>query len=78
MEHGTCGRSQAQWAEFGLAAEYKSMGFGCAGRDWMPYSALIDTLDAPEVMPAGAMNSTEWTNGRGNPVAHASEVCREV
>ena len=43
----------------------------------MPYSALIGAIDAPDVMPAGGMNSTEWVNGAGQPIARTSETRRE-
>lgn len=62
---------------YALAPEYRRAGFGCPGRDWMPFSAMLGALDAPDVMPAGAMNSTEWTNGRGQAVASTNEITRE-
>ena len=33
-------------------------------------------IDAPETLPAGAMNSTEWVNGRGHAVGRQSEIRR--
>lgn len=33
-------------------------------------------LDAPEVLPSGAMNRTEWVNGRGDAIVHQSECHR--
>lgn len=33
-------------------------------------------LDAPGIMPAGSMNSTEWRDGRGNLLARQSETYR--
>jgi hypothetical protein len=33
-------------------------------------------IDAPDWLPAGAMNSTEWTNGRG-PIPAQTTVTRE-
>jgi len=35
-------------------------------------------LDAPMVMPAGSLNSTEWRNGRGDAIVAATEVRRDA
>lgn len=75
---GTGAPRELQATHFTLATDYRSASFGYVGRDWMPYSALIGAIDAPDVMPAGAMNSTEWVNGLGRPVARASEIRREA
>ncbi len=74
---GTGAPRELQGAFFKLDRDYRHAGFGCVGRDWMPYDALICAIDAPDVMPAGATNSTEWTTGAGRPVAHTNEVRRE-
>lgn len=34
-------------------------------------------LDAPETIPAGSTNSTEWRNFRGEPLARPTEIERE-
>ena len=60
---GTGAPRELQGAHFNLDRDCRSVGFGRAGSDWMPYSALIGAIDAPDVMPAGAMNSTEWAMG---------------
>lgn len=74
---GTGAPRELQGAFFKLDRDYRHAGFGRVGRDWMPYDALICAIDAPDVMPAGATNSTEWTTGAGRPVAHTNEVRRE-
>lgn len=74
---GTGAPRELQGAHFTLAPDYRSASFGRAGMDWMPFSALIESIDAPDVMPAGAMNGAEWTNGRGQAVAHTNEITRE-
>lgn len=74
---GTGAPRELQGAHFTLDRDYRSVSFGRAGGDWTPYSALVGAIDAPDVMPAGAMNSTEWVNGTGQPVAHTSETRRE-
>ena len=74
---GTGAPRELHGAHFTLDRDCRSVGFGRAGSDWMPYSALIGAIDAPDVMPAGAMNSTEWVTGAGRPVAHTSETRRE-
>ena len=74
---GTGAPRELQGAYFTLDRDCRSASFGRAGSDWMPYSALIGSIDAPGVMPAGAMNSTEWVNGAGQPVARTSETRRE-
>ena len=74
---GTGAPRERQCAFFTLDRDYRHVSFGCIGRDWMPYDALINSIDAPDVMPAGAMNSTEWTSGAGRPIAHTNETRRE-
>ena len=74
---GTGAPRELQGTHFTLDCDCRSASFGRAGSDWMPYSALIGSIDAPGVMPAGAMNSTEWVNGAGQPVARTSETRRE-
>ena len=74
---GTGAPRELQGAHFTLDRDCRSVSFGRAGSDWMPYSDLIGAIDAPDVMPAGGMNSTEWVNGVGKPVAHTSETRRE-
>lgn len=74
---GTGALREMRRAHCSLDRDYRWVGFGCVGRDWMPYDALIGAIDAPDVMPAGAMNSTEWVTGAGRPVAHTSETRRE-
>ena len=73
---GTGAPRQLQAAFFDLASEYRHVRFGRLGIDSIAYGDLIGAIDAPDVMPAGATNSIEWTNGAGNPVAHASETSR--
>ena len=73
----SAGPRELQSAHFTLDRDCRSVSFGRAGSDWMPYSALIGAIDAPDVMPAGAMNSTEWVNGTGQPIARTSETRRE-
>ena len=34
-------------------------------------------LDAPEILPAGSSNSTDWRNFRGQPIARQTECGRE-
>lgn len=74
---GTGAPRELHGAFFALDRDYRHVGFGCIGRDWMHYDTLICSIDAPGVMPAGAMNSTEWTTGAGRPVAHTNETRRE-
>ena len=74
---GTGAPRERQHIHFELAPAYQWASFGSAGSDWMPYSALIESIDAPDVMPAGGMNSTEWANGAGQSVARTSETRRE-
>ena len=45
-------------------------------RDWCRHPGF-DWALIPDVIPAGAMNSTEWTNGAGRPVARTNEITRE-
>lgn len=33
-------------------------------------------LDAPDILPTGSINSTEWCDGRGNALAMPSETHR--
>lgn len=73
---GTGAPRQLQAAFFDVAGEYRHVRFGRLGIDSMAYCDLIGAIDAPDVMPAGAMNSIEWTNGAGKPIAHASETSR--
>ena len=35
-------------------------------------------LDAPEVMPSGSVNSVEWRNSAGQPIACQSEHRRDM
>lgn len=35
------------------------------------------TLDAPEWMPSGSVNSTEWRSGTGRPLVRLSTVVRD-
>ena len=74
---GTGAARQLQAAFFDIAGEYRHVRFGRLGIDSMAYFDLIGAIDAPDVMPAGATNSTEWTNGAGRPVAHTNETRRE-
>lgn len=74
---GTGAPRQLQAAFFDLASEYRNIRFGRIGIDSMAYGDLIGAIDAPDVMPAGAVNSVEWTNGAGRPVAHTNEIRRE-
>lgn len=74
---GTGAQRETQAAHQTLDSSYRWASFGRAGIDWMPYGALIGAIDAPDVMPAGAMNSTQWTNGAGRPVASTNEITRE-
>jgi len=74
---GTGAPRQLQAAFFDLSGEYRHVRFGRLGIDSVSYSDMIGAIDAPDVMPAGAMNSIEWTNGAGRPVAHANEIRRE-
>lgn len=74
---GTGAPRERQGIHFALAREYQWASFGEVGSNWIPFSALIESIDAPDVMPAGAMNSTEWTNGAGRPVARTNEITRE-
>lgn len=74
---GTGAPRERQCAFFSLDRDYRHVGFGCIGLYWMPYDALINSIDAPSVLPAGATNSTEWTTGAGKPVAHTNETHRE-
>lgn len=74
---GTGALRERQTIHFALARAYQWASFGEVGSNWMPFGDLIGAIDAPDVMPAGAMNSTEWTTGAGRPVAHTNEVRRE-
>ena len=74
---GTGAPREMQRAHFSLDRDYRWVGFGDVGSNWIPFSALIESIDAPDVIPAGAMNSTEWTNGAGRPVARTNEITRE-
>lgn len=74
---GTGAPRETQVAHQNLDSSYRWASFGRAGIDWMHYSDLIGAIDAPDVMPAGAMNSTQWTNGAGRPVARTNEITRE-
>lgn len=57
----------------------------CPAR-WMLYGAIgqmaheFDAggpLDAPDCIPAGAVNSTEWTNAQGRALARQTHARRE-
>ena len=74
---GTGTLRERQHIYYELARAYQWLSFGRAGSDWIPFTALIESIDAPDVMPAGGLNSTEWVNGAGQPVAHTSETRRE-
>lgn len=54
------------------------VGFGVVGVSYMPTDIVLGGLDAPEQMPAGAMNSTEWKNGRGESIPYTNLVVRGV
>lgn len=73
---GTGAQRQLQAAFLDLDGRYRHVRFGRIGIDSMAYGDLIGAIDAPDVMPAGAVNSVEWTNGAGKPVARASEASR--
>ena len=54
---------------------------------WMLYGTIgqmsweLDAggpLDAPDTLPAGGMNNTEWTNGWGRPIGALNTTQRDA
>ena len=74
MELGT--GSQREMTAAILRSAAGNMGLsgriGCVSSPW----DMGGPLDAPEVLPAGAMNRTEWSNAKGTPLPHQSEAMR--
>jgi hypothetical protein len=54
-----------RWPLYGRIGETMSHEFDAGG-----------PLDAPSVLPAGSVNSTEWRNGRGDMLARQTEIRR--
>lgn len=71
----TGGGSTRDGAFCALDADHR-IGYGTPGYSWIGTDALLGPLDAPDKIPAGSMNSTEWTTGRGDPSPHITEVAR--
>ena len=71
----TGGRRQRQGVRF-LNMPGRSRLYGPVGQ----MSDDLDAggpLDAPEVLPTGSTNSTDWRNFRGQPIARQTEFDRD-
>ena len=72
------GASRARNAVELIDLEARFLLYGTAGSGTM--SGILDTggpLDAPDWMPAGACNCTEWTDSAGRGFPAQNEIRRE-
>lgn len=75
--HYSTGGAGAKMSAFTALDPAHRIGYGIVGVSYMPTDVLLGGLDAPSQLPAGAMNSTEWVNGRGEPLPRQTMTTRE-
>lgn len=76
MTYYTTGGDGSKISAFTAMDSAHRIGYGIAGVSYMPGYALLGGLDAPDEIPAGAMNSTESVNGRGAPIPSQTMTTR--
>jgi hypothetical protein len=77
-QYTTGGNQQRDMVSFQMARDqfFERTCFGAIGQ-MILVESISGPIDAPIHMPAGGMNSIEYTNGAGKPVPYINTVSRD-